>query len=132
MVTGSGTTYNVAVSGMTGSGTVIANVLAGVATDAAGNPNLAATSTDNTVTFNIGQSIVLFADSFEVSEWNSLWVEDSQNDWSRSTQRATAGTHSAEVDGSATDATLTTANAINLSGMASATLTFKWLIEKRF
>ena len=40
-VTGGGTTYNVAVSGMTGSGTVIANVAA-EATDAAGNPNLAA------------------------------------------------------------------------------------------
>ena len=52
IVTGSGTTYNVAVSGMTGSGTVIANVSAGVATDSAGNSNAAATSTDNTVTFD--------------------------------------------------------------------------------
>ena len=49
-VTGSGTTYNVAVSGMTGSGTVIASIAAGAAHDAAGNPNLASTSTDNTVT----------------------------------------------------------------------------------
>ena len=31
IVTGSGTTYNVAVSGMTGSGTVIATIAAGVA-----------------------------------------------------------------------------------------------------
>ena len=38
-MTGSGTTYNVAVSGMTGSGTVIATVAAGVAHDAVGNPN---------------------------------------------------------------------------------------------
>ena len=51
-VTGSGTTYNVAVSGMTGSGTVIASIAAGVAHDAAGNPNEASTSTDNTVTYN--------------------------------------------------------------------------------
>ena len=36
-MTGSGTTYNVAVSGMTGTGTVIADVGAGVAHDAAGN-----------------------------------------------------------------------------------------------
>jgi len=50
-VTGSGTTYNVAVSGMTASGTVIASIGAGVATDLAGNPNLASTSTDNSVTF---------------------------------------------------------------------------------
>ncbi len=50
-VTGSGTTYNVAVSGATSSGTVIAKINAGVATDCAGNQNLASTSTDNTVTF---------------------------------------------------------------------------------
>jgi phosphodiesterase/alkaline phosphatase D-like protein len=52
-VTGSGTTYNVAVSGMTGSGTVIATIAAGVAHDAAGNTNAASTSTDNTVTYNV-------------------------------------------------------------------------------
>ncbi|MDJ1169904.1 Ig-like domain-containing protein [Roseofilum sp. BLCC_M154] len=51
-VTGSGTTYNIAVSGMTASGTVIASLAAGVATDIAGNANTASTSTDNTVTFN--------------------------------------------------------------------------------
>jgi hypothetical protein len=45
------TTYNVAVSGMTGNGTVIASIPANVATDAAGNPNSAATSVDNSVTF---------------------------------------------------------------------------------
>jgi hypothetical protein len=50
-VTGSGTTYTVAVSGMIANGSVIAMVTAGVATDLAGNPNLASTSTDNTVTF---------------------------------------------------------------------------------
>jgi hypothetical protein len=46
-----GTTFNVAVSGMTGSGTVIATIAAGVAEDAAGNDNEASTSTDNTVTY---------------------------------------------------------------------------------
>jgi CSLREA domain-containing protein len=51
-VTGSGTTYNVAVTGMTTNGTVIATINAGVATDAAGNPNTASTSTDNTVTYD--------------------------------------------------------------------------------
>ena len=51
-VTGSSTTYNVAVSGMVASGTVIANINAGVAHDAAGNANTAATHTDNTVTYN--------------------------------------------------------------------------------
>ncbi|MDJ1173777.1 Ig-like domain-containing protein [Roseofilum capinflatum] len=51
-VTGSGTTYNIAVSGMSASGTVLASLAAGVATDIAGNANTASTSTDNTVTFN--------------------------------------------------------------------------------
>jgi HYR domain/Secretion system C-terminal sorting domain len=51
-VTGSGTTYNVAVSGMTGTGTVIADIAAGVAINAGGVGNLAATFTDHTVTFN--------------------------------------------------------------------------------
>ena len=50
-MTGSGTTYNVAVSGMTGSGTVVVSVPAGAATDAAGNASLASTSTDNSVAF---------------------------------------------------------------------------------
>ncbi|MDJ1183967.1 Calx-beta domain-containing protein [Roseofilum casamattae] len=52
-VTGSGTTYNVAASGMTASGTVIASLAANVATDTAGNGNAASTSTDNTVTVNL-------------------------------------------------------------------------------
>ena len=38
---------------MTGDGTVIATMAAGVAHDAAGNPNTASTSTDNTVTYDI-------------------------------------------------------------------------------
>src|SRR5207247_2156889 len=41
----------VSVSGMTGPGTVIATVGAGVAHDAAANANTASTSTDNTVTY---------------------------------------------------------------------------------
>jgi hypothetical protein len=46
-----GTTYNVAVSGMTGPGTVIATIAAGVAVDGIGNSNEASTSTDNMVTY---------------------------------------------------------------------------------
>ena len=52
-VTGSGTTYNVAVTGMTGNGTVIASLNAGVATGATGNTNEISTSTDNSVTYDI-------------------------------------------------------------------------------
>lgn len=51
VVTGSGTTYNVAVSGMTQAGSVTASISAGAAT-ANGVPNTASTSTDNTVTYN--------------------------------------------------------------------------------
>src|SRR5437016_2257343 len=51
-VSGGPSTYNVAVSGMTTDGTVIASVPAGVARDAAGNLNTASTSTDNSVTFD--------------------------------------------------------------------------------
>ena len=50
-VSGTGPTYTVAVSGMTTSGTVIASIAAGRAQDAAGNPNTASTSSDNTVTY---------------------------------------------------------------------------------
>ena len=52
VVTGSGTTYNVAVSGMTTRGTVIASLAAGVAHDAATNASTASTATDNTVTWD--------------------------------------------------------------------------------
>lgn len=51
-VTGSGTTYNVAVTGMTSDGTVIASITADKATGATGNTNTASTSTDNTVTYD--------------------------------------------------------------------------------
>ena len=94
--------------------------------------NDGATNTDTaTVIVKIAPTkVVEFYDSFEVSEWNGLWVEDSQNAWARSTQRATNGSHSAEVDGPATDATLTLAHAIDLSGKSSATLNYSWFIER--
>jgi peptidoglycan/xylan/chitin deacetylase (PgdA/CDA1 family) len=52
-VTGGPTVYNVAVSGMTGSGTVTASIGAGKAQSVAtGNTNVASTSTDSTVTYD--------------------------------------------------------------------------------
>ncbi|GAB2464165.1 hypothetical protein GCM10027082_14760 [Comamonas humi] len=51
VVTGGPTTYNIAVSGMTGNGTVIATIPSGVATDGV-TTNIASTSTDNSVDFN--------------------------------------------------------------------------------
>ena len=51
-VSGGPTTYNVAVSGMTGDGLVIAAIAAGSAQDTAGNVNIASTSTDNRVRYD--------------------------------------------------------------------------------
>src|SRR5205807_2013461 len=50
LVSGTGPTYTVSVSGMTGNGTVIASIAGSTVVDLAGNLNLASTSTDNTVT----------------------------------------------------------------------------------
>ncbi len=46
-----GNTYDVAVSGMSANGTVIATILAGAAQDGAGNASSASTSTDNSVSY---------------------------------------------------------------------------------
>lgn len=54
VVTGSGTTYNVAISGMTGSGTIVPSLAADIATGGTSNTNEASTSTDNTVTYSAG------------------------------------------------------------------------------
>jgi hypothetical protein len=51
-VSGGPATYAVAVTGMTTSGTVVASIGPGVATDTAGNANTVSTSTDDTVTWN--------------------------------------------------------------------------------
>ncbi len=72
--------------------------------------------------------IEVFADGFEVSEWNGKWTEDTQNDWFRSTQRTTEGRRSAEVDGSAGNASLTS-SAFSMLGKTSARITFSWFIE---
>jgi Bacterial Ig-like domain/Calx-beta domain len=51
-VSGSGANYIVTVTGMTGTGTVVASIPAGAVIDAAGNASTASTSTDNGVTFD--------------------------------------------------------------------------------
>jgi subtilisin len=73
--------------------------------------------------------VIEFEDSYE-GGLDKYWVQDSQNDWSRSGQRAKEGLYSAEVDGRAKDATLTLATPIDLNGKTRATLTFSWFIEK--
>jgi len=54
-----GTTFDLAVSGMTASGTVIASIAADQLTDVALNGNAASTSTDNTVTYDIAGPAVV-------------------------------------------------------------------------
>jgi len=79
--------------------------------------------------------VTLFEDSFEVGQWNDKWVEDSQNDWYRTSKRSTDGNYSAEVNGRANEATLTSHNQgipIDISSYGSATLSFDWRINKKF
>jgi LPXTG-motif cell wall-anchored protein len=52
-VTGSGAAYTVTVTDMAGAGDVVATIAAGIAADSATNANLASTSTDNSVTFEV-------------------------------------------------------------------------------
>ena len=87
-------------------------------------------STSDSMTVTSGDPLEVLYDSFENGAWNGLWTEDSQNAWFISSQRATAGINSAEVDGLATDAQLISVP-INLQGRTEATITFKWLIERR-
>jgi len=57
VVTGSGATYTLSVSGMNQSGTVTAAVKAGAVTDDLGNPSAASTSIDNSVQFTLPAQI---------------------------------------------------------------------------
>ena len=72
--------------------------------------------------------IIVFEDSFENGLSN--WVQDAQNDWERKSQRATDGRYSAELDGRAIDASITSP-LITLAGKTNATVTFSWYIERR-
>src|SRR5207249_4242151 len=74
-VSGGPTIYTVAVSGMTTSGTVIATIAAGMATDAAGNLNTASTSTDNSVTFTPVSPVVLENQQPGSGNWR-MWLHN--------------------------------------------------------
>ena len=75
VVTGSGAVYDVAVSGMTSAGTVIATIAAGVAFSAAGNTNIASTSSDNTVAYVTAGPSGLVSDDFNSSQLDTrVWT----------------------------------------------------------
>jgi subtilisin family serine protease/PKD repeat protein len=84
------------------------------------------TATDSVIaTISSVSPIVVFSDGFEVSEWNGLWSEDIQNDWSRTSTRRSSGTYSAQVKGDTSGAQLSSVP-IDLQGRARATITFSW------
>lgn len=68
-----------------------------------------------------------FVDSFESGLGN--WTQDSQNDWFVSSKRSTDGSFSIEVDGRASDASISS-SAIDLGGSTSAVIEFDWFIER--
>lgn len=76
----------------------------------------------------VGDNIIVLRESFE----NGLgdWVGDEQRKWGESGQRATDGTESAEVDGSADDSTLTSP-VMDLLGKSNVRISYDWLIERR-
>ncbi|MDW7676657.1 MAG: Ig-like domain-containing protein, partial [Bacillota bacterium] len=69
-ITGAGPTYNAAVSGMTSSGTVIAEIAADRVTDLAGNTNSASTSTDNSVEY-----VYMVLDTYQTSATSSFYLK---------------------------------------------------------
>jgi len=71
VLSGSGLTYNVAVSGMTQTGTVILNVANGAVTDTAGNNSGVALITDNEVQFNLVNTDVIVS-SADMLGWGFL------------------------------------------------------------
>lgn len=78
-VTGSGTTYNVAVTGMTGSGTAIASIDADKATGATGNTNTVSTSTDNTVTYDATGPIISASTSTSTTAGSTITWTTNEN-----------------------------------------------------
>jgi hypothetical protein len=111
-VTGSGQDYTVNVSGMTGDGTVIATIAAGVAHDAAGNASNASTSTDNTVTYDTTSPNVTINQASGQSDPTStspihftVHFNESVNDFATGdvTLTGSAGATTANVTGSGQD-----------------------------
>jgi serine protease len=70
-------------------------------------------------------NVTVFSDSFE--NGFGKWVQDSQRDWAISTQRATNGSRSVEVDGSSNNSSITAT--VDLQGKTNATISYSWFIE---
>jgi Concanavalin A-like lectin/glucanases superfamily/IPT/TIG domain len=122
VVTGSGTTYNVAVSGMTQSGTVTASIPTGAASDLAGNPSTASTSTDNTVTYN-AQSGLVAAYSFEEGTGTTTADSSGNNNTGTLSSGVTWTTgrvgNAVSFNGTSGDITINDAPSLDLNGSFS-------------
>jgi len=95
-----------------------------------GTHTVTLTVTDNqgaqgTDTVVVTVQSALFYESFE----QGLWPQDSQNDWFQSSARKTAGSRSAEVDGKASNAAMTSSNILMPQGYSNARITFDWYIK---
>ena len=133
-VTGSGTTYNVAVSGMTGSGTVIASIAAHVCHDALDNPNAASTSTDHTVAYDVTAPVatVTAANVTETAStylFNIQWDDPSGMDYT--TIAAQANIQIVKVGGGSNGNCLCTAwgwnpNPTGIAAQYTVTLAHAW------
>ncbi|MBG0787812.1 MAG: sortase, partial [Anaerolineaceae bacterium] len=72
-ITGSGTTYQVTIDGMTGSGTVVVSIPANSAVDQVGNNNEASTSTDNEVNYDVTPPTVTINQASTQSDPTNGW-----------------------------------------------------------
>ncbi len=76
----------------------------------------------------VPEPLLVFSDDFEKPDFTGRWVQDVQNDWFVSTQRAKEGSRAAEIDGPTTDGQLTSI-LISPQEATTATITFDWFIE---
>ena len=67
-VTGSGPAYTIIVTGMTGSGLVVASIDAGVVSDPAGNLNLPSSSADNSIVYVHSGTVQFSAPTYSIDE----------------------------------------------------------------
>jgi uncharacterized repeat protein (TIGR01451 family) len=101
-VTGGPSTYNVAVNGVADGETVTATIAANVASDSAGNGNLASTSTDNSVTLVLNRAPVADDDSATTDEDNGVTIAVLANDSDEDGDTLTVSAASNPANGTAT------------------------------
>ena len=130
LITGTGPSYNVAVSGMSGDGTVTATVIAGGCTDLTGNTNTISTSTDNSVLFQISAFTVTLNQAIGQADPTNLLPIIYSVDFSRNVSdftfddivwTGTANGISGNVSGSGTTYSVNITN-IALDGSVIATI----------